>query len=297
VVTKLTDGIAGLFEQNGVTRYAGAARLDGPGRVVVGDETHEARHVILATGSRAATLPGVEMDGDRIGDSTAALSWPEVPRKLVVIGAGYIGLELGSVWSRLGAEVTVVEFLKRILPGTDGEIARVALQLFKRQGLDFRLGAEVTGATVKGRKATVTVKDQDDLVADRVLVAVGRRPVTEGLRLESAGVELTGRGFVKVDGRGRAAEGIWAVGDVAGGAPCWPTRPPTRPWRWSSAWPAGPATSTTRWCRRCATPTRRSPEWAGPRSSSRRTARPTGRGSTASGPTDGPWPWTGRTAG
>jgi dihydrolipoamide dehydrogenase len=132
IVTQLTDGVAGLFKQHGVTRYEGAAQLDGPGRVKVGDQLLETKNVIIATGSTAATLGKVEMDGDRIGDSTAALSWPEVPKKLVVIGAGYIGLELGSVWSRLGAEVTVVEYLQRILPGTDGEIARVALQLFKK---------------------------------------------------------------------------------------------------------------------------------------------------------------------
>ena len=218
IVEQLTDGIAGLFKQHGVTRYEGTARLDGPGRVVVGGETHEATNIIVATGSIAATLPGVEMDGDRIGDSTAALAWPDVPRKLVVIGAGYIGLELGSVWSRLGAEVTVVEYLKRILPGTDGEIARVALQLFKKQGLTFQLGAAVTAATVKDGKATVSIEGQDDLTADRVLVAVGRRPVVGDLGLETAGVELDDRGFVKVDAHGRAAEGVWAAGDVAGGA-------------------------------------------------------------------------------
>lgn len=218
IVTQLTDGVAGLFKQHGVTRYEGAAQLDGPGRVKVGDQLLEAKNVIIATGSTAATLGGVEMDGDRIGDSTAALSWPKVPKKLVVIGAGYIGLELGSVWSRLGAEVTVVEYLKRILPGTDGEIARVALQLFKKQGLTFQLGAEVTGAKVSGDEVTVAIKGQDPVTADRVLVAVGRKPVTEGLGLESAGVELTDRGFIKIDAHHKAAAGVWAVGDVAGGA-------------------------------------------------------------------------------
>ena len=127
IVTTLTDGIAGLFKANKVTRYEGTARLDGPGRVLVGEQEILADRIIIATGSSSAPLRGVEADGDIIGDSTAALSWPEVPGKLVVIGAGYIGLELGSVWSRLGAEVTMVEYLKRIVPGTDGEIARVAL--------------------------------------------------------------------------------------------------------------------------------------------------------------------------
>jgi dihydrolipoamide dehydrogenase len=217
IVTALTDGIAGLFKANKVTRYEGEARLDGPGRVVVGDQVLEAGKIIVATGSSAASLPGVELDGDRIGDSTAALAWPEVPKKLIVIGAGYIGLELGSVWSRLGAEVTVLEFLKRILPGTDGEIARVALQLFKKQGLNFELGAGVTGARVEGKEVVVEVEGKEPFRADRVLVAVGRRPHTEGLNLESAGVELTERGFVKVDTHNQAAPGVWAIGDVVGG--------------------------------------------------------------------------------
>ncbi len=218
IVTQLTDGVAGLFKQHGVTRYEGAASLDGPGRVKVGSQVLEAKNVIIATGSTAATLPGVPMDGDLIGDSTAALAWPRVPEKLVVIGAGYIGLELGSVWARLGAKVTVVEYLKRILPGTDGEIARVALQLFKKQGLVFQLGAEVTAATIKGKKVSVSIKDHEPLTANRVLVAVGRKPVTEGLGLETAGVTLTDRGFIKVDPHGKAAEGVYAVGDVGGGA-------------------------------------------------------------------------------
>ncbi len=222
IVVQLTDGIAGLFKANKVTRYTGAARLEGPGRVSVGEQNLSAPRILLATGSRAATLPGVEMDGDIIGDSTSALSWSEVPERLVVIGAGAIGLELGSVWSRLGAEVTVLEYMKRILPGTDGEIARVALQLFKRQGLQFQLGAAVRAATVQkgpggSREAVVEVEGAASLTADRVLVAVGRRPVTEGLNLEAAGVELDQRGFIKTDAHHLAAPGVWAVGDVAGG--------------------------------------------------------------------------------
>ena len=218
IVTALTDGIAALFKGNKVHRYQGEAKLAGQGRVKVGDETLAAERILVATGSSAATLDGVEMDGDVIGDSTAALAWPEVPEKLVVIGAGYIGLELGSVWARLGAEVTVVEYLKRILPGTDGEIARVALQLFKKQDLTFQLGAKVTGAKAKKGKATVEIEGEDPLEADRVLVAVGRRPNTDGLDLEAAGVELTDKGFIKVDDENRAADGVWAAGDVVGGA-------------------------------------------------------------------------------
>ena len=217
IVTSLTDGIAGLFKAHKVTRYEGTARLDGPGRVLVGEQEILADRIIIATGSSSAPLQGVETDGDRIGDSTAALAWPEVPKKLVVIGAGYIGLELGSVWARLGAEVTMVEYLKRIVPGTDGEIARVALQLFKKQGLVFELGAKVTGARVEGGQAVVEIEGREPLTADRVLLAVGRRPHTDGLNLDSVGVALDERGFVKVDAQHQAAPGVWAVGDVVGG--------------------------------------------------------------------------------
>ncbi|MFT5314743.1 MAG: dihydrolipoamide dehydrogenase [Candidatus Krumholzibacteriia bacterium] len=217
IVTTLTDGIAGLFKANKITRYEGTARLDGPGRVLVGEQEILADRIIIATGSSSSPLRGVETDGDRIGDSTAALAWPKVPSKLIVIGAGYIGLELGSVWSRLGAEVTMVEYLDRIVPGTDGEIARVALQLFKKQGLNFELGAKVTGARVKGRKAVVEIEGREPLTADRVLLAVGRRPHTEGLNLDSAGVTLDERGFIKVNAENQAAPGVWAVGDVVGG--------------------------------------------------------------------------------
>ena len=221
IVTDLTDGIAGLFKKNGVTRYHGAGRLDGPGRVVVEGEDNvaiAAKHVLIATGSASATLPGVEMDGDRVGDSTAALSYPDVPGHLVVIGAGVIGLELGSVWRRLGAEVTVVEYLDRILPGTDMEIAREAQKLFKRQGFKFMLKARVTGARADGQGAVVEVEGQDPLRADRVLVAVGRRPVTDGLGLDSVGVAVDERGRIPVDGHYRtAAEGVYAIGDVIDG--------------------------------------------------------------------------------
>jgi len=218
IVEKLTDGIAGLFKAGDVTRYEGAASLAGGGKVKVGDETITAERILIATGSKAAGLPGVEMDGDIIGDSTTALGWSEVPKKLVVIGAGYIGLELGSVWARLGAEVTVLEYLNRILPGTDGEIARVSQSLFKRQGLKFQLKCEVKGATVKKGRAVIEVADGDPVKADRVLVAVGRTPVTEGLNLEAAGVKTDERGFIQTDAENLAAEGVWAVGDVIGGA-------------------------------------------------------------------------------
>ncbi len=218
IVEQLTDGIAGLFKATGVTRYEGTASLAGGGRVRVGDETLSAPHILIATGSRAAGLPGVQMDGKIIGDSTTALSWPEVPRKLVVIGAGVIGLELGSVWSRLGAEVTVLEYLNRILPGTDSEIARVSQSLLKRQGLKFQLKCQVKSAAVQDGQAVIEIADGDPITADRVLVAVGRKPVTEGLDLAAAGVQTDERGFIQTDGLNQAAEGVWAVGDVIGGA-------------------------------------------------------------------------------
>ncbi len=221
IVAELCDGVAGLFKKNKVTRYRGRARLDGRGRVVVEGQDEAvlaARHVVIATGSTAADLPGVQLDGERIGDSTAALSYAEVPRRLIVIGAGYIGLELGSVWRRLGSEVTVVEFLDRILPGMDAEIAREALKLLKRQGIEFRLKARVRGARVAGAEAVVEVEGGEPLRADRVLVAVGRRPSTQGLGLESAGIELDEHGRIPVDDRfATAAPDVYAIGDVIRG--------------------------------------------------------------------------------
>ncbi len=221
IVADLTDGIAGLFKKNKIKRYEGHGRLDGPGKVIVeGKDAGEvrARRVLIATGSAPASLPGVEMDGEVVGDSTAALSYDAVPRHLIVIGAGYIGLELGSVWRRLGAEVTVVEYLDRILPGTDGEIAREALKLFKRQGLQFVLKAKVTGARREDGGGVVEIEGREPLHGDRVLVAVGRKPFTEGLGLETVGIELDARGRIPVDAHfATRAEGVFAIGDVIAG--------------------------------------------------------------------------------
>jgi dihydrolipoamide dehydrogenase len=222
IVEQLTRGVAALFKKNGITRYAGTGRLLGPGRVAVdGDAPAElsCRHVLIATGSVPASLPGVELDHDRIGTSTTALSYPEVPGRLVVIGAGVIGLELGSVWRRLGSEVTVVEYLDRILPEADAEIARHAQRAFKKQGLGFVLGARVTGARVEGGECVVEIDGKQPLRADRVLVAVGRVPRVDGLGLVEAGVALTGKGRVRVDERFQTSlPGVYAVGDVIGGA-------------------------------------------------------------------------------
>jgi dihydrolipoamide dehydrogenase len=222
VVKANTDGVAFLFKKNKVTRYLGTGELIAPGRVTVhgadGDEELEAKHVLIATGSSVSTLPGVEPDGDRIGTSTEALAYDEVPEHLVVIGAGVIGLELGSVWKRLGARVTVLEYLDRILPGMDAGLAREALKIFKRQGIAFELGARVTGAEVGDAGVTVQVEGRDPIACDRVLLAVGRKPNTDGLGLEAAGVATDQRGFVTVDDAfNTSVAGVYAIGDVIGG--------------------------------------------------------------------------------
>ncbi len=221
VVKQNTDGVAYLMKKNGVTVYRGTGRLAGPGRVAVeGDEpvALEASHVVLATGSVASGLEGVAVDGETVVTSTEALAFPEVPPRLVVIGAGYIGLELGSVWARLGSKVTVLEYLDRILPGMDLDTAKEAEKALKRQGLVFRLGAKVTGASVEGGVATVQVEGAEPVQAEKVLVAVGRRPNTAGLGLEEAGVELDERGRVRVDERfATTAAGVYAIGDLIPG--------------------------------------------------------------------------------
>lgn len=222
VVRELTSGVEALFKKNKVTRCTGHARLAGSGRVVVdgaaGRQELEARHIILATGSRPISLPGVELDGARIGTSTEALSYTDVPGHLVVIGAGYIGLELGSVWSRLGAKVTVLEYFDRILPGMDLEIAREAQKLLKRQGLDFRLSCKVTGARVEKDACVVEAEGMEPLRCDRVLMAVGRVPNTADLGLEAAGVQLDARGRVVVDDHfTTSAAGVYAIGDMVRG--------------------------------------------------------------------------------
>ena len=223
VVKMLTGGVAGLFKKNGVTRYEGTASFTAPGKLTVSgkdsDTELEAERIIIATGSSSVVLPGIEIDGKVVGTSTDAIAYDKVPEHLVVIGAGYIGLELGSVWSRLGAKVTVVEFLDRILPGMDAEIAADALKLFKKQGLEFKLGAKVTSAKAQGDKAIVEIEGQEPLEADRVLVAVGRKPNTDGLNVEAIGLELDKRGFVPVDEHFKTkVPGVYAIGDVIGGA-------------------------------------------------------------------------------
>lgn len=224
VVKSLTGGIDGLFRKNKVTRYFGRGRLNGPGRVVVdhadgGREEIAAKHIIVATGSVPATLPNIDIDGDLVTSSTEALSYPEVPGHLVVIGGGYIGLEMGTVWRRLGSKVTVLEYLDRILPVSDAEIAKEAEKIFRKQGLDIRLGVKVTGVKRNRNSVDVEVEGGETVRCDRVLMAVGRRPYTSGLGLETAGLETDRRGFIPVDEHYQtAAANVYAIGDVIGGA-------------------------------------------------------------------------------
>jgi dihydrolipoamide dehydrogenase len=178
-----------------------------------------AKHIILATGSRPASMRGVEEDGDLIGNSTAALSYPSVPETFVVIGGGYIGLELGSVWNRLGSKVIVLEAMNRILPGMDNELSQLAQRIFSRQGIDFRLNSWVESAKVENGKCVVRCKDAEPIVCDRVLLAAGRVPNSQDIGLESVSIATDKRGFITVDDNYQtSAKGIYAVGDIIGGA-------------------------------------------------------------------------------
>ncbi|MEZ4473013.1 MAG: dihydrolipoyl dehydrogenase [bacterium] len=183
-----------------------------------GTSSSRADRVLIATGSEVATLKGLELDWDRIGGSTQALSWPEVPEHLVIVGAGVIGLELGSVWARLGARVTVLEYLDRILPGLDAEIAKAAQRVLTRQGLTFKLGVRVTAARVEGERCVVEYEGGEPLTADRVLVAVGRRPNTDGLGIDAIGLATDARGRIPVDAHFQTSvPGVYAIGDVIAG--------------------------------------------------------------------------------
>ena len=224
VVSDNTKGIEFLFKKNKVTYVVGAGQIDGPGRVKVGERMLAARNIVIATGSEVTPLPGVDIDEKQIVSSTGALELPKVPKHLVVIGAGVIGLELGTVWRRLGAEVTVVEFLDRALPFHDGEISKQMQRILERQGLAFKLSTKVTGAKNGKGAVTLTVEPAqggkaEELKADVVLVAIGRRPHTDGLGAKEAGVVMDNRGFIKVDPHFQTSvPGIFAIGDVIGGA-------------------------------------------------------------------------------
>jgi dihydrolipoamide dehydrogenase len=224
-VGELTGGIEFLFKKNKVTWLKGHAAFEDAHTVTVAGEKVTAKDIVIATGSSVTPLPGVPVDnaGKRIVDSTGALDLDEVPEHLVVIGGGVIGLELGSVWRRLGAKVTVIEFLDQLLPGMDGEVRKEAGKIFKKQGMAMMLGQKVTGASVDGQTVTLTVEpaaggEAQTITASHVLVAIGRRANTDGLALEKAGLSVNNRGQIEIDHDFRTAvEGIWAIGDVVPG--------------------------------------------------------------------------------
>jgi dihydrolipoamide dehydrogenase len=224
-VGELTGGIEFLFKKNKVTWLKGHAAFEDAHTVKVGDDTVTAKDIVIATGSSVTPLPGVTVDnaGKRIVDSTGALELDEVPEHLVVIGGGVIGLELGSVWRRLGAKVTVVEFLDQLLPGLDGDVRKEAGKIFKKQGMNMMLGHKVTGAKVDGKTVTLTIEkaaggDEQTLEASHVLVAIGRRPNTDGLALDKAGLTVNARGQVEIDHDFRTnVPNIWGIGDVVPG--------------------------------------------------------------------------------
>jgi len=228
VVDGLTKGVEGLFKKNKIDYVIGTAMIAAAGKVGVTTPDKKSlllntRRILIATGSETTPLPGVTIDEQRVVSSTGALTFSEVPKKLIVIGAGVIGLELGSVWRRLGAEVTVVEFLDRITPGLDAEISRQFQKILEKQGIAFRLSAKVTKVQADAKGARVTAEPvsggkAEELAADYVLVAIGRRPYTQGLGLKELGVAEDERGRVKVNAHFETnVPGIYAIGDVISG--------------------------------------------------------------------------------
>jgi dihydrolipoamide dehydrogenase len=219
----LTGGIEFLFKKNKVAWLKGHAKFTGKDSIDVAGTAYKAKHIVIATGSSVTPLPGVEIDHDRIVDSTSALELKAVPETMVVIGGGVIGLELGSVWRRLGAKVTVVEFLDQILPGMDGEVRKEAQKILKKQGFEFRTGTKVTGAKASAKGVTLTVEPAaggaaETIEADSVLVSIGRRPNTEGLDLDKADLATNKRGQIEVDHDFKTnVPGIYAIGDVTPG--------------------------------------------------------------------------------
>jgi dihydrolipoamide dehydrogenase len=222
------DGVEFLLKKNKIDAVQGIARITAPGKIeVTGDkgkkQTLETKAIAIATGSEVAGVPGITIDEQRVVSSTGALSLPEVPKRLVVIGAGYIGLELGSVWSRLGSEVTVVEMLDRVAPGLDAEVAKQLQRVLTKQGIAFKLGAKVAGIDAKGKSLKLTLEPAkggkaETLECDVVLVAVGRVPNTQGLGLGDVGVKTDNRGRVIVDEKfSTSLPGIYAIGDVIEG--------------------------------------------------------------------------------
>ncbi|MDA0782301.1 MAG: dihydrolipoyl dehydrogenase [Rickettsiales bacterium] len=228
IVEGLTKGIEGLFAKNKVKYFVGTGEITAKGEVTVKpakgkSEKITAKNILIATGSEVANLPGVEIDGKKIVSSDHAIHLTEVPKKMVVIGGGVIGLELGSVWRRLGAEVTVVEYLDKILPPMDGEVSKTFQKILEKQGINFKLGSKVTSAKASAKGVELNVEpakggDAEKLSADVVLVAIGRKPYTEGLGLKEVGVKLDDRGRIETDGHFKTnIDGIWAIGDVIAG--------------------------------------------------------------------------------
>lgn len=226
IIKKLTTGIKGLFKANGVTSLAGTGRFVAANQVEFTShegevETIEADNILIATGSVPLDIPPTPIDGDTIVDNEGALAFQTVPEKIGVIGAGVIGLELGSVWKRLGSEVVILEALDDFLPMVDQQIAKDVQKTFKKQGLDIRLGSRVTGSEVKSNQVTVQYTDAEgdqEITVDKLIVAVGRKPFTEGLFEESLGIKKDQRGFIQVDDQCRTdVPGIWAIGDVVRG--------------------------------------------------------------------------------
>lgn len=223
------DGVAFLFKKNKIEAFRGSGRIAGAGSVEVtaedgGKQTLAAKAIVIATGSESTPLPGIEIDEERVVTSTGALELKKAPKRLLVVGAGIIGLEIGSVWRRLGSEVTVVEFLDRILPGMDADVAKQAQRLFQKQGLNFRLGMKVTGVAAKKSELEVSVAPAkgegvaETVAADVVLVSIGRRPYLDGLGLDEAGVAIDERGRVKTNGHFQTSvDGIYAIGDAIAG--------------------------------------------------------------------------------
>jgi dihydrolipoamide dehydrogenase len=228
VVDATVKGVGFLFKKNKIAHVAGTGKIVASGKVEValaagGTETLEAKHIVIATGSEVMPLRGIDIDEQRIVSSTGALSLAKVPKTMVVIGGGYIGLELGSVWQRLGSKVTVVEFLDRITPGMDGEVSKQFQRILARQGLAFRLSTKVTSAKAGKGGVTLTLEPAaggaaETMEAEVVLVSVGRRPFTQGLGLEAVGVALDEKGRVRTDAHFKTSvKGIYAIGDVIAG--------------------------------------------------------------------------------
>jgi dihydrolipoamide dehydrogenase len=223
VVSANVRGVEFLFKKNKITWLKGAGRIAGPGRVEVDGVAYGTKNIVIATGSESVPLPGVDVDEKQIVTSTGGLELERTPAHLVVIGGGYIGLELGSVWRRLGSEVTVVEFLDRIVPTMDGEVARAFERILAKQGMKFRLGTKVTGARKGNDGVTLTVEpakggQSEEIKADVVLLSIGRRAYTDGVGVREAGVETDERGRVKTDALfATNVPGIWAIGDVTAG--------------------------------------------------------------------------------